>query len=456
MGKRTSIRLTAVYVKKAQYEGNAARKTKDIRWHTDPEGLGLRLYPSGAKAWVLRYVAPDGREKLMTLADYGVMTVEQAEQDARIRLGRLLSVEAVDPLADRKARKLDAETDTVEQLHEAWLTSTPHADPDANRARAKLYLYKELGERPWRTLTRPEVRAWLKKNGERSRAQANLIFADLSAAIYWRIFSDDEARGQTPTEHRLDVRNPCAGIKKFKLKDRQIRIEQEDWPAFVDAIAEETSPKRHEDLKAGNGAAFRNVRGATTDPYMRAFFHVLISLGCRKTELRTAKWENVRLTAPASITFRGTKSQNKQEVVIDRTVPLSDYALEWLSGLKRLANNPYIFCGYKSGRPLSEVNKAWDRIRTRAGFPDITVHDLRRTFGSWLGDDGFSEKQVGATLGHKSSVTGRVYMALSNKPKQKAVDTVGRFLQSHAAPDVPPDTPKKKQTNVIPLQRRRA
>jgi integrase len=460
---RAAIALTAKYCASAKYKGDPnKKKNKDIRWHTDPTGLGLRIYPTGIKSWVLQYRLPSGIKKLMTLAKYGEMTLEQAEKDAKVRLGRLHSSDQIDPLAARQAQKLDATTDTVDQLLEAWLAArNPKRAADV-RSNAELYTHKAMGSRPWRTLTRAEVRAWHAKNGKRSKASANHALAHLRAAVYWRILQDDDTEGNAPErrKYQRDARNPCAGVQLFKIKERQVRIEPEDWPKFVAAIEFETSPKRFKGVVAGNGASFKT--DFKTDPYMRAFFHFCIAMGCRKTEARTLEWSNVKLSHPARVTFRGVKAQNGE--IIDRTVPLSDYAAKWLKDLEPQEGNSFVFCGFKKGQPIISVNKIWKRIRERAGFPHVWIHDLRRTFGSWLGDVGFSDKQVGTVLGHKSQITSKVYMALSDKPKQFAVDAVGSFLDSNKRKIKAKANKKKNATainldthgNIIPFQKRRA
>ncbi len=54
--------------------------------------------------------------------------------------------------------------------------------------------------------------------------------------------------------------------------------------------------------------------------------------------------------------------------------------------------------------PLTDkaVSHAWRRVRGSIGLSDVTVHDLRRTFGSLAGDAGFDDFQVGLVLNHRS------------------------------------------------------
>jgi integrase len=85
------------------------------------------------------------------------------------------------------------------------------------------------------------------------------------------------------------------------------------------------------------------------------------------------------------------------------------------------------------GKALVEPSKAWQAIRKAAGLPHLRLHDLRRSFGSWLGDAGFTSKQIGTALGHKSDITSRVYMALGDDSKRAAVDAVERLMAGKSA-----------------------
>jgi len=54
-----------------------------------------------------------------------------------------------------------------------------------------------------------------------------------------------------------------------------------------------------------------------------------------------------------------------------------------------------------NGQHLKNLRPAWVRVRTAACLEDVTLHDLRRTVGSWLVREGSSLHLVGAVLNHK-------------------------------------------------------
>ena len=61
------MKLTKARIDKFIYAGGW-----DVRWDDAVSGLGLRIYPSGKKAFVLSYRNADRRKRLFVLGRYGV------------------------------------------------------------------------------------------------------------------------------------------------------------------------------------------------------------------------------------------------------------------------------------------------------------------------------------------------------------------------------------------------
>ncbi len=397
--------LTKRRIDAAKYAG--ARNSRDVRWDDNPRGLGLRVFPSGRKSFVLMYRIA-GRKRLMALGDYGVLTLDAARKRAR---AELVAVEGqnVDPLAERRRRALEGRTGTVETLFRAYVEARgrdPHRPmkrPDAVLWYGTKFIFSRFGARPWRDVRRSEVRDWHASIAK--PYNANRALQALRAAYYWRLWQEDDAAGNRRRES--DTRNPCAGIDLRPETRRQVRLELAELPALERAIDAETD-----------------------DPYLRAYFRFLLATGCRRGEALKLKWTDVTLgsgKSAASVVFRDTKAGS------DHAIPLSAYAAAQLEALPRLAGNPYVFISRQHGKALQEPSKAWQQIRKAAGLAHLRIHDLRRTFGSWLGDAGFTSKQIGTALGHKSDITSRVYMALGDQSKRAAADAVERLMTGRPA-----------------------
>jgi integrase len=81
-----------------------------------------------------------------------------------------------------------------------------------------------------------------------------------------------------------------------------------------------------------------------------------------------------------------------------------------------------VFPGNGGTGHLVEPKKAWQRIRNRAGVPDVRLHDLRRTLGSWLAGQGYSLPLIGRALNHTNVATTQIYARLNLDPVREALD----------------------------------
>jgi integrase len=73
---------------------------------------------------------------------------------------------------------------------------------------------------------------------------------------------------------------------------------------------------------------------------------------------------------------------------------------------------PFVFPDRSGKKGRVTVTKAWEQIRKAAGLPELRIHDLRRSVGSWLGASGCTAEMIGALLNHKSNITSQVYVQL--------------------------------------------
>lgn len=394
------MHLTKRLVTNSSYQGPAGvskvSNARCVLWDDDPRGLGLRIFPprNGRpehKAFILSYRNSAGRSRLYTIGDVQSCSLEQARTRAK-QLIRDIEDRGADPVHDKRARKLEAATGTVEAMVRAYLDARA-ADPRrpmrthaAALQLAERHVFPKFGSRPWRDLHRSELRDW---HGRFTKIphQGNRALELVKAAYNWRIKQeDDSALGARAS-------NPAWGIGKFPETPRQVRLELADLPrleAAIDAV--------------------------TPDPYLRAYFRFVLATGCRRSEALGLRWENVNLASKtAAATFLETKTEPR------RTVPLAPATVQLLKRLPRMDAQPFVFAGRLEGAPLVGIDKIWRQIRSRAELPGLRIHDLRRTFGSWLGDAGLTSKQIGTLLGHKTDITSRVYMALGEQSSRAAV-----------------------------------
>lgn len=116
-------------------------------------------------------------------------------------------------------------------------------------------------------------------------------------------------------------------------------------------------------------------------------------------------------------------------------------------GLPRLTGNPYILPGHRQGQHLSNIDISWQRIRATAGVPDVRIHDLRRTVGSWLAQSGNSLYLIGKVLNHSDTSTTKVYARFGQ-------DQVRDALEQHATQIV--NAAREQTADVVDLNRSKA
>ncbi len=80
-------------------EGIEPGATDRLEWDTELPGFGVRVKPSGVRSYLIQYRNAHGRSKRFTIGRHGVMTVEEARQEARLLL--LEVARGIDPAADR-------------------------------------------------------------------------------------------------------------------------------------------------------------------------------------------------------------------------------------------------------------------------------------------------------------------------------------------------------------------
>lgn len=149
----------------------------------------------------------------------------------------------------------------------------------------------------------------------------------------------------------------------------------------------------------------------------------LLSTGARLNEALQAKWNNID---QAHKVWRIPAQNSKSKRI--RSVPLNASALEILQQLRTEGQCEYLFVSSRTGERMEYINKVWNRIRTKAGLPNLRIHDLRHQYASSLVNSGRSLYEVQQILGHSSPVVTQRYAHLSTKALQAAADSASLQL----------------------------
>ena len=373
-----------------EYSGD----TKAIYFYDQLQpGLVLCVTRTGLKIYQL-YKSINGRTRRARLGEHPKMTPDDA-RNAAVRLEAKMRVPApiVNAIAPLEMHQDDSKVrdPLFSEFCELYLERYSKLrkkswKEDARRMR--LYLLPALGNFKLSEITRPVVSELHDRVGTTKPFQANRLLENLSRmfemAARWGYYSEA-------------LPNPARRIDHFDEKARDRFLHHDELPRLVDSLSKEP------------------------DCYLRAYFWMLLLTGCRKQEMLDIKWKHVDL-AGRMITISDTKNGNTNFVC------LSDEAVEVLSAVPKKNNNDYVFCGAITGRPLVQVNKAWRRVRERAGLGDVRIHDLRHTVGSWLAQNGVSLQIIGLVLNQTTEQSTAVYAHLKRENAIGALSKYGEYL----------------------------
>ena len=105
-----------------------------------------------------------------------------------------------------------------------------------------------------------------------------------------------------------------------------------------------------------------------------------------------------------------------------RTIVLAPEAVEVLSRIPRLPDNPFVIPGKIKGKPMRNLNDPWELVCERARLTDMHIHDVRHSYASRALALGESLPMIGRLLGHTQVETTARYAHLAqDSVRQSAI-----------------------------------
>ena len=135
--------------------------------------------------------------------------------------------------------------------------------------------------------------------------------------------------------------------------------------------------------------------------YLMPMVLVALKTGLRRSELLSLEWTDIVLESSSQIYVRGQNTKNSQS----RVVPLNDEAVSILKDWKVFCEaspvkSDLVFANPVSGKQMTEIGSAWDRVLKKAGIDAFRFHDLRHTFASKLAKKGVDLNTIRELMGH--------------------------------------------------------
>lgn len=375
---------------KRTVEAAGPRPKEYYLWDEDIPGLGLRVLPSGRKQYIIQY-RTGRRSRRLSLGPSTILTPEQARTRALKVLADALG--GKDPAADRDAlRKAPNVRDLAKRFDDQHISLRIKASTAKEYRRSlEKFILPKLGAMLVTEVTRTDI-ANFHHDLRHVPYQANRCLEIIS-----KMFNLAELWGLRP-----DGSNPRRLIQKYPEVKRERFLSLEEIKRL--------------------GSVLREIETEGREmPSAILAIRLLLYTGCRLNEIMTLKWEYVDLEA-AILHLPDSKTGAKK-------VYLGKPAVKLLEEAPAIVGNPWVITGALPGARLTDLQPFWQRVRARAGFEGVRIHDLRHTFASTAVAAGHSLPIIGKLLGHTQVQTTARYAHLAASPAMTAADSITSALK---------------------------
>lgn len=376
-------------------------------WDQELRGFGVRVTPSGLKTFILQFRNAEERTRRIVLGRYGVLTVDQARDQAVIKLGVVAA--GGDP-ADEKA--IARKGMTVTEVCDWYLTEAESgrllgrrnrpiklSTLAMDRSRIETHIKPLLGRRQIKALKPAEVSgmqsdivagktAKLRSGGRGGVARGGPGVAGRTVGTLQSVFAHAK---------RLEIidSNPAAGVRKLTGKKKERRLSVTEIMTL--------------------GRAMQDAERNGEHPVALAAVRFLCLTGFRISEgqgLRRAWLHADR----GYVHFPDTKTDGQVRAIGPSAAQLAE-------GQPQRKDCPYVFPADIGDGHFTAAKRCLARLCAAAKIQGVTPHTLRHTFGSVAGDLGFSELTIAALLGHAARGATQGYVHIDEALKLAAAKT---------------------------------
>jgi integrase len=390
-----------------------AGKQQSIFWDAKAPGLGLRVTAGGARSYIFESRL-NGKTVRITVGDTRTWTVGKAQAEATRY--KAMTDQGIDPRQLRADQAAQAEAARAEakrqdlKLGDVWPLYL-----EARRAR--------WGKRHYQNHINLAAEGGL----EKKRGKGETVAGPL-APLMKLLLSELTAAAIAEWLEREATARPTNAAQSYRILRAFIRWAN-DQPAYCGLIPSQSySASNVRDVvpksRAKDGDSlqreqlkdwFSGMR-QIPNPTIRNYLQGLLVTGARREELAALRWEDV------DFQWRSMKIRDKVEGT--RTIPLTPYLASLLLELKRINDtpptvrrlrtlekagrewkpSPWVFSSTtaESGH-ITEPRIAHTDALKAAGLPHVSLHGLRRSFGTlceWVEVPSGVSAQI---MGHKPS-----------------------------------------------------
>jgi integrase len=373
-------------------------------------GLSIGINPTGRKSFYVYYRVGGGRgsvERRPVIGTYPAMTVQEARVKARDILA--CASRGEDPSADRAAER---NAETLSEFTIQYLT---------NKLRSEIVVENRNGFKYWLSAI-DDISAYHRNllsiwNRYLGPMLGSLRLRDITPsrclAYHSNISSHSPVHANRCVEVLRSILNQAIATEALKVSDNPCSVIKKN-----DEPPRRRYASRQELVRLGQSL----TKYQETDYVVERAIRFLLFSGMRKMEALKLKWDQVDLDLGIARLNTKTGLQDKK---------LSVLAIEVLRSMPQPQTNPYVFpSSVKPQTHLVDIRKVWAKITKEAGIVDLTIHDLRRTYGTY-GTELNGLWASSKMLGHRSqATTERNYAQHDNEAITKAEDATSKHIDA--------------------------
>ena len=362
-------------------------------WDSGQPGLGLLATPpAGESGGAVSYIFQrklGGRSVRLTIGDRATWTLEAARDEAK-RMGVLVD-SGIDPRQERKERLARAEATRLEAIRstvtlgDAWAVYV--ADRESGWSEAHRHDHRQVMTAPGQPYKRQrKIESGRKAAKPPRKTRAGVLYSLRAERL--EALTSERLTEWLKAETK---KRPAVAARAFRLLRTfwNWAAERPEYRGMVDPTAVLTKEVRRkvphqkpkdDCLQREQVAPWFEAVRKIPNPVVGAYLQGLLLTSARSGKLTHLQWGDV------DFQWRSLTLRDKAEG--ERTIPLTPYLSSLLQALPRrtLPNgkrNPWVFSSptTEHGR-MGEANHAHTRAVGAAGLPPLTLHGLRRSFGT--------------------------------------------------------------------------
>ena len=379
---------------------------------TTVTGLFVRVTAAGAKSYVVTWAR--GRKK--TLGRVGILTLDQARQEATQYLAEARKLG--EPLAVTQGRKgatLPSLRDFIDDTYMPWFKAHHKGHEKTLHTLNNNFdaiMPQRIDAISGRDLEQIRT-GWMQAGNKASTVNRKIgsISGVFSRAVEW------EYIGTHPLAKLKQLKVDSLGLVRYLDTDEAKRL-REALDTRQDEIRAERESANQWRADRGKQQMQSLLQLPFTD-HLKPMVLVSLNTGMRRGELFDLKWSAVNFSTN-TITATGDTTKTNDT----RHIPMNKETVSVLEHWKKQAGKSrYVFPNQEGGR-LEDVKSAWLRLLERAKIHGFRWHDMRHDFASRLVMAGVPLNTVRDLLGHSDIKMTLRYAHLAPGTKAAAVELI--------------------------------